>query len=210
MGCSYTLPWGNRRTVEPRPSDNLRGATQRHVTFLAAIEDPAVVDVVTDIQDDLGAFDCITPVDSDVLHVTIKHCAVPPGEDDWVDDAQAEAAGVIAETDPFEIGFRGLNVFDSAVFAEIETGGEQLDDLNRRLKGLPSLPESEFDHPDYWPHMTLAKFADTTDFPELIDSVAEMRDRELGTTTVDSIRLVTDWDFGDFSLEPKAVYTLNS
>lgn len=210
MGCSYTLPWGDRRTIEPLVTDPLKQDSQgrKHVTFLVPVEAPDIVRRAKETQEEFAHLDCIDPLDADLFHVTIKHCAVPKDSDDWIRDARAEAETVFAEVNAFDIELSGVNLFGAAVFAEVEGGERTLDELNQRLMRLPSIPKSRFDHPDYWPHMTLGKTSSPTHFGELVEAVGGLRDVVFGEMTASKVKLVVDCDSEPFDLDSIATYNL--
>ena len=160
---------------------------------------PAVADAQAPFADAPG----VNPVDPDQAHVTLKFLgdvaerggesgSDRPAVDDVI--AAGERAVDRAGVDPFKCAVAGLGVFPnreyvSVAWAGVDRGGDELAALHDALEAeTTALGVDPADH-EFTPHVTLARVESATG-AEAVRDALDATDPEVGTFSVDEIRLV--------------------
>ena len=160
---------------------------------------PAVADAQAPFADAPG----VNPVDPDQAHVTLKFLgdvaerggetgSDRPAVDDVI--AAGERAVDRAGVGCFKCAVAGLGVFPnreyvSVVWAGVDRGGDELAALHEALEAeTTALGVDPADH-EFTPHVTLARVESATG-AEAVRDALDATDPEVGTFSVDEIRLV--------------------
>ena len=133
-------------------------------------------------------------VDPEQAHVTLKFL----GEVDEVSEvdevvAAGERAVEGADVEPFECSVGGLGVFPSmeyisVVWSGVDGGATQLAALHEALEVETTDLGFESEDHEFTPHFTLARMNDARG-KELVQEVVQDRHPEVGTFTVEEVRL---------------------
>lgn len=163
---------------------------------------PAVADAQAPFADASG----VAPVDPERAHVTLKFCGDVADAADESADAEGSAPAldaVIAAGEravdragvaPFDCEVEGLGVFPSreyisVVWSGVGAGTAELTALHDALEAeTTALGVDPADHA-FTPHVTLARVGDASG-AEAVRRALDAEDPEVGTFSVDEIRLV--------------------
>jgi 2'-5' RNA ligase len=150
-------------------------------------------DEVGEVQDLLADADGLRFTDPDQAHVTLKFLG--DTDESILPELSAELERAVADSgvEPFEATFGGLGVFPhldyiSVVWLGVREGSDPLvrlhEEIEERTTALGFDPE---DH-EFTPHVTLAR-TDHAGGKELVQDVVENRDPQVGTMTIEEVRL---------------------
>lgn len=188
--------WENRQNIEPQPENTEELERRDFYTCLIKIEDEKIIEKLNKVQKDISDFDCVNNVPEEYLHITVKLAGFMvenPTEDDEIQESGLEqvvsqARKIGRNTAPFEVKIRNINLFPTAIFAEIHENN-RLKELNKEFQDIDECMDAPH---DYIPHITISHFQNDQDFGELVEKLEEIREQNLGSLTVEEIYLVHD------------------
>ncbi len=150
-------------------------------------------DAVADLQREFAAADGLRFTDPAQAHVTLKFLG------DVDDDCTEEVTAAVAEgveaagVEPFEATYGGLGVFPDldyirVLWLDVRDGGERMTALHEAVEEATVSRGFEPEDHEFTPHVTLARM-EHADGKELVQETVRTLDPEIGTATVEEIRL---------------------
>lgn len=194
--------WERRHDLDVVPTTTADVAARtdrglRQLVVVARLADTPATPALHAASTELGAFECLSPIPRDDLHVTVKIVGDvvddPTGPGEFAstrEPALVDAIGnALTETGPFEASFPRYNLFPTVVYAEATTDGA-LERANRRLCEVAGIPTYERDGDGFVPHCTLAQFANRHRVETVFSFLERHRALSVPTVRVDRLALV--------------------
>jgi 2'-5' RNA ligase len=154
------------------------------LAFLAPADSDELTRYVAPIAERLGAIPGVEPYPPSYWHVTVKGFGFETESPGRLDEFTREEVAAVATAAAAPLSGIGritaavgpANGFDSVVFLEVHDAGAFADANARLLDGVPQLPRSPYDAPNFLPHISIARFRSSEGLAELKSCVAELRE----------------------------------
>ncbi len=174
-------------------------ATSAMLVFQVPLADAAMRASLAGMVARLETAGGLSPFPQDYWHATVvpptlltKRRPSPPhlyGEA-LIEQALAKTKETVRGYSPFQVTVKGVNAFRDVVVAVPYDGGH-FTELNQRLRSaLPELPSRYLDGHEPIPHISLAQYTRDDELDGLIQTLGELRDREIGAFTVSGIEML--------------------
>jgi 2'-5' RNA ligase len=128
------------------------------------------------------------------FHITIKEIGWlgEEIEEENLTEIKGKVEEVASTTRPFFLTLRGLNIWPTVIYAEVQEGREQVRQLHLKMRREPrgyTVADSTYEGEMMHPHVTIATFA-VGDADRLIQEARLFETRNIGRMKVDKIWLV--------------------
>jgi 2'-5' RNA ligase len=171
-----------------------------HMRLFVSVDLPdSLAEAVAAAQEPLRDAAGLSFTDPTQAHVTLKFLGETPRSRVSRIESTVEAAVAEAGVSPFEATFGGLGAFPSedyirVVWLGVRSGGEEMSRLQSAIEDRLVTAGFEPEDHDFTPHVTLARMSHAGG-KALVQQVLRERDPEVGTTTVEEVRL-TETELG--------------
>jgi 2'-5' RNA ligase len=131
---------------------------------------------------------------SSYFHITVKGIGWlgEKFEEETLPRLKDEVEKVASSMGSFYLTLRGLNVWPTVIYADVQEGREQVRELHARMNrelGRYGVTPREYEGESMHPHLTVATFA-VSDAQKLIEEVKRFEKADIGRMRVDRIRLI--------------------
>jgi len=161
--------------------------------LFVSVDLDGLAEAVASVQDLFADASGLDFTDSEQAHVTLKFLG--DTDEARVDDLVGELRAAVADSglEPFEAAFGGFGVFPSLAYISVvwlgtRKGGDELTALHEAVEERTVAMGFEREDHEFTPHVTLARMKHAGG-KELVQDVVQNRDPDVGTLSVDEVRL---------------------
>ena len=161
--------------------------------LFVSVDLDGLTDEIETVQSELGDASGLNVTDPEQAHVTLKFLGDTDSERLPTLREELDVAVTDAGVDPFDAVFGGLGVFPgldyiSVVWVGTRSGGEELTRLHEAIEDRTTALGFDPEDHEFTPHVTVGRM-EHAGGKELVQETVQTNDPDVGTLTVDEIRL---------------------